>query len=99
MVGPGQDDPMNDAGTPADTPRLGRPAGKQRRLSDHILVAVHSACDQGDLEVADRLIGILECMVLRASPVGMTGRRSDIPPLVAALERLSALLHPEARDG
>jgi len=48
--------------------------------------------------VADRLLGILEQMMLRPSPFGMAGRRSDIPPLVAALERLWDLRHPEAGD-
>ena len=31
-----------------------------RRLSDKILIAFHHACDQGDFEVAEQLLHILE---------------------------------------
>jgi hypothetical protein len=31
-----------------------------RRLSDKILIAFHQACDQGDFEVAERLLTVLE---------------------------------------
>jgi hypothetical protein len=74
------------------------PTRKQRRLSDHILIAFHFACDQGELEVADLLLGIRERMVLRPSLPGHAERRTDISPLVAALERLWDLRHSEARD-
>ena len=90
---------MNDAGAPADTPGTGRPAGKQRRLSDHILIAFHFACDQEDLEVADRLLAILERMLLGGVPRRRPERRTNFRPLIAALERLWTLRHPEARDG
>jgi hypothetical protein len=89
---------VNDAAASADAPAPRGVNRKQRRLSDHILIAFHSACDQSDFEAADHVVGILEQMVLRPSPFGMTGRRSDIPPLVAALERLWTLRHPEAGD-
>ena len=34
----------------------------RRRLSDKILIAFHQACDQADLEVAERLVSILDTM-------------------------------------
>jgi hypothetical protein len=88
---------MNDADAPADPPPPG-PTRKQRRLSDHIVIAFHFACDQGDLEAADCLLGILERMVARPSPAGHSVRRTDVEPLVAAHERLWHLRHPEADD-
>lgn len=36
-----------------------------RRLSDHILVAFHQACDQGEIEVASALIEVLERIAMR----------------------------------
>ena len=49
-----------------------------RRLSDKILVAFHHACDQGDFEVAERLLKVAEMTI--ASPrlsQGGTERRRD----------------------
>jgi hypothetical protein len=88
---------MNDAGTTAG-PSRPRAPGRRRRLSDHILIAFHHACDQGDLEVADRLLGILERMLMQGAPEGRPARRSDVEPFVAGLERLWTLRHPEAGD-
>jgi hypothetical protein len=34
----------------------------RRRLSDKILIAFHQACDQADLEAAQRLLSILDAM-------------------------------------
>ena len=82
----------------ADRPSPRAP-GRKRRLSDHILIAFHSACDQGDLEAADRLLAILECVLRRLPPAGHPERRTDARPLVAAHERLWTLRHPEAGDG
>jgi hypothetical protein len=70
----------------------------RRRFSDHILIAFHLGCGQRDFEVADRLLGILQRIVLRPAPAGSPQRRSDVQPLVAALECLSALRHSEAGD-
>jgi hypothetical protein len=89
---------VNDADTPASPPPPG-PTRKHRRLSDHIVIAFHFACDQGDLEVADQLLAILELMVQRPPPAGRPERRTDTGPLVAAHERLWDLRHPEVRDG
>ncbi len=68
-----------------------------RRLSDKILIAFHQACDQGDLEVAEQLLKILEMMVMRRPTSPETNRRKNIESLVAAHERLWLLRHPEAR--
>jgi hypothetical protein len=62
------------------------------------LFAFHFACDQGDLEVAEHLITILEHMLSRPPPEGRPERRVNAQPLVAAHERLWSLRHPEARD-
>jgi hypothetical protein len=72
---------------------------RRRRLSDHVMIAFHLACDQRDLEVAQQLIVILEHMLRRAPPEGRPKRLLDAQPLVAAHERLWSLRHREARDG
>lgn len=64
-----------------------------RRLSDKILVAFHQACDQGDLEVAERLLHVLEMVVTRRS-LTHGNRRRNMESLVAAHERLWLLRHP-----
>ena len=94
----GVSDAVNKAGAAADTSLPRAPIRKHRRLSDHIVIAFHFACDQGDIEVAGRLLGILERMVLRPPPMGRTERRSDIQSLVAAHERIWTLRQPEAGD-
>lgn len=80
-------DPQAPAAT-AGTPRY------SRRLSDKILIAFHHACDQGDLEVAEQVLHVLEMMLTRRprSPEG--GRRRNMESLVAAHERLWHLRHP-----
>ena len=44
-----------------------KPRGYTRRLSDKILIAFHHACDQGDLEVAEQLLAVLEMVVTRTA--------------------------------
>jgi hypothetical protein len=70
-----------------------------RRLSDKILIAFHHACDQGDFEVGEQLLHILEMMLTRRPLAPDTNRRKNMESLVAAHERLWHLRHPEARDG
>lgn len=67
-----------------------------RRLSDKILVAFHQACDQGDYEVADQLLRVLEMMLTRRTVAPDSNRRRNIETLVAAHERLWHLRHPQA---
>ena len=65
-----------------------------RRLSDKILLAFHHACDQGDYEIAEQLLRILETMLTRRIIPPTTERRKNIESLVAAHERLWHLRHP-----
>ncbi len=66
-----------------------------RRLSDKILIAFHHACDQGDYEIAEQLLHILENMLTRRTVPPDANRRKSIESLVAAHERLWHLRHPE----
>jgi hypothetical protein len=69
-----------------------------RRLSDKILIAFHHACDQGDYEVADQLLHILEMMLTRRPLTPDGTRRRNMESLVAAYERLWYLRHPATDD-
>lgn len=69
-----------------------------RRLSDKILIAFHHACDQGDFEVAEELLRILEMMLTRRPVPPDANRRKNMESLVAAHERLWLLRHPEAHQ-
>jgi hypothetical protein len=73
----------------------GSPPRHSRRLSDKILIAFHHACDQGDYEVAEQLLAILEMMLTRRPATYQGNRRKNIESLVAAHERLWYLRHPE----
>lgn len=75
------------------------PPRHSRRLSDKILIAFHQACDQGDYEVAEQLLRILEMMLTRRPVQPDTNRRRNMESLVAAHERLWHLRHPEAKEG
>jgi hypothetical protein len=70
-----------------------------RRLSDKILLAFHHACDQGDYEIAEQLLRILENMLTRRTVPPDANRRKSIESLVAAHERLWHLRHPEKQYG
>jgi len=78
---------------PAATPRY------SRRLSDKILIAFHHACDQGDFEVADQLLHVLEMMLRRRVLSPDLNRRRSMDSLVAAHERLWHLRHPQEAQG
>jgi hypothetical protein len=85
-----------------DGGREGRSASAprhSRRLSDKILIAFHHACDQGDFEVAEQLLRILEMMLTRRPVSPDTNRRRNMESLVAAHERLWHLRHPELGSG
>ena len=66
-----------------------------RRLSDKILIAFHHACDQGDFEVAEQLLHVLEMMLTRRPLTPDGTRRRNMESLVAAHERLWHLRHPD----
>jgi hypothetical protein len=72
------------------------PTRHTRRLSDHVLIAFHHACDQGNIEAARRLLGVLEFMVRRPRPSPDGRERRAKESLVAAHERLWLIQHPEA---
>lgn len=74
------------------------PPRHTRRLSDKILIAFHHACDQGDFEVAEELLRILEMMLTRRPMAPDQNRRKNMESLVAAHERLWLLRHPEAKE-
>jgi hypothetical protein len=86
----GSDDDLDN------TPRtlVGAPR-YSRRLSDKILLAFHHACDQGDYEISQQLLHILENMLTRRTVPPDANRRKSIESLVAAHERLWHLRHPE----
>jgi hypothetical protein len=73
------------------------PPRYSRRLSDKILIAFHHACDQGDYEIAEKLLHVLELMLTRRPSPTEGNRRRTIESLVAAHERLWMLRHPEHR--
>jgi hypothetical protein len=74
------------------------PPRHTRRLSDKILIAFHHACDQGDYEVAEELLRILEMMLTRRPVAPDVNRRKNMESLVAAHERLWLLRHPEVNE-
>lgn len=74
------------------------PPRYSRRLSDKILIAFHHACDQGDFEVAEQLLHVLEMMLTRRPLTPDGTRRRNMESLVAAHERLWHLRHAEIRD-
>lgn len=69
-----------------------------RRLSDKILIAFHHACDQGDFEVAEQLLHVLEMMLTRRPLTPDGTRRRNMESLVAAHERLWHLRHPHIEE-
>lgn len=70
------------------------PPRHSRRLSDKILIAFHHACDQGDFEVAEQLLNVLENMMRQRPMAADANRRRSLDSLVAAYERLWYLRHP-----
>ena len=93
------DESEQDAAGSRDEGRAGTsPPRHTRRLSDKILIAFHHACDQGDYEVAEELLRILEMMLTRRPVSPDVNRRKNMESLVAAHERLWLLRHPEAKE-
>jgi hypothetical protein len=70
------------------------PARHSRRLSDKVLIAFHQACDQGDYEIAEQLLHVLETILKNRQVVPDQNRRRSMDSLVAAHERLWFLRHP-----
>jgi hypothetical protein len=82
---------------PADT--TVKASRQRRRLSDHILVAFHQACDERDLEVAEQLLAVLAMVTAGRRHQPTAPDRRDKESLVAAYERLWALRHPDTAEG
>lgn len=69
-------------------------AGHTRRLSDKIIVAYRQSCEQGDYDIAKRLLCVLEMML--APPLAGDQHWNDMEAMVSAYERLWHLRHPES---
>lgn len=89
---PDEDDPL-----PTDMLAGETHAGRRhsRRLEDKLLIAFHHACDVSDLEVAGRILQILELMLSRRPASPDLSRRRTMEGLVAAHERLWHIRHRE----
>ena len=87
-------EPADEISSPAPGTR---PARHTRKLFDKVLVAFHHACDVGDLDVAERLLPVMEMMTTRRQTTEDITRRRSIEGLVAAHERLWHLRHPTIR--
>ncbi len=61
---------------------------QQRRLPERILVAAHQACDIGELDVADRLLSVLDGMLAQGGGTSPGPHRRVVEGMVAAYERL-----------
>lgn len=70
--------------------------GHTRRLAGKVLVAFHQACDAADLEIAGRLLKILEIMLTQRAPHPQENRQRSIAGLVAGHDRLWHLRQPPA---
>jgi hypothetical protein len=92
------DEERDQAGVREVVRSVASPPRHTRRLSDKILIAFHHACDQGDYEVAEELLRILEMMLTRRPVSPDVNRRKNMESLVAAHERLWLLRHPEAHE-
>ncbi len=70
-----------------------------RRLSDKILLAAHHACDQGDQEIAKRLLEVVELLVRRDGNPADADDQKSAERLVAAYTRMWYLRHHDEVDG
>jgi hypothetical protein len=82
---------MSDKLSAAFEPAPGR--CYQRRLIDKILVAFDQACDQGNLEVADRLLAAV-AVALRTPPSDSREDQRRNESVMAAYQRLWQLHNP-----
>jgi hypothetical protein len=78
---------------------LGTPVARHsRRLSDKVMIAFDHACDQSDIEVAGRLLSVVEVIATERPPHPGNTRRKSLESLVAGYERLWQLRHLKAED-
>jgi hypothetical protein len=85
---------VDEASKEQQTSPIGE-AGRTRRLSNKILIAYRRSCEQGDYDIAKRLLCVLE-MVLAPPVTGDQKTWHDMDAMVAAYERLWHLRHPDA---
>ena len=71
-----------------------RAARTRRKVSDDILHAFHFACDTKDFEIADRLLRVLENLLVARVAEPAANRARELAPFIAAHERLWTLRHP-----
>jgi hypothetical protein len=67
-------------------------ARRQRRLSDKIRVAFHTACDNGAVEIAERSLNQLDLLIHRPPRLPTKFDRRRPESIVALCERLANLL-------
>ncbi len=63
-----------------------------RRLADKVFGAFDQACDEGDLDIAGTLLGMLDQVLAKPSPI-RPDRRMTVVTTIAAHERLWLLRH------
>lgn len=61
---------------------------RSRRLGDKIRIAFESACQQGDHEVASRLLQVLERLLARKPVQADSNRRRRMEDLVSGYEQV-----------
>jgi hypothetical protein len=67
-----------------------------KRLSDKVLIALHQACDERDIEVARAVLDLLEVMARRSPSLPDCRETRHVKEcLVAAHERLWHIQHPD----
>jgi hypothetical protein len=87
MVGEGPD----TSKTPLAEADALRAERKRRLVADDILVAFRVACDIGDSEVATRLLGVIENILIKRMGSPLTAREQDLASLTDAFERLRTI--------
>jgi hypothetical protein len=68
---------------------------KRRRVSDDIFRAFYFACDIRNLEAAERLLSVLENLLIQRVDSSPASRKRELDPLAAARKHLSSLREPE----
>jgi hypothetical protein len=63
------------------------------------ITAFHQACDERDLEVAERLLAVLAMVIVGRRHQPTVPDRHDQESLVAAYERLWQIRHPDIAVG
>ena len=70
-----------------------------RQLPERILVAAHQSIDLGDLDMASKLLGVVERLLKGKVSRSQLCTRRNIEGLVAAYQRIWDLRHPDRGGG